>query len=283
MIDQHSVNSSSYLTIVGLLNYNWDKNIMRPTFPRLLRLSQRYKLIDHCPVPLITTPKTLCECSFPEPIDHSKPLLGTKALSWKHVLVHSETNAKEWSRKVELMPTELISHVVAKKKLLDPSHPVMMSAVELDRDYQGKIVVFPDRQIYDVHESQMDEFVKQVCRPDHGDISLPHEPFKGKLILICGHMQRDGRCGAIAPILQEEFTENLRQRGLLYSKENETGVKVGIVSHIGGHVYAGNVIYFDEEGLTVWYGRCEAKHVDGIVKETIMDKNVIRELFRGRY
>ena len=75
---------------------------------------------------------------------------------------------------------------------------------------------------------------------------------------------------------------------------------MGLVSHIGGHKWAGNVIVYippaikdaagvDSDGKSssplagrgVWYGRVEPKHVEGIVKETLVGGRVIRELCRG--
>ena len=79
--------------------------------------------------------------------------------------------------------------------------------------------------------------------------------------------------------------------------QSGSGVAVGLVSHVGGHKWAGNVIIYvpprrEEEagsskrlsplaGRGVWYGRVEPKHVEGIVKETLIKGNVIKELCRG--
>jgi (2Fe-2S) ferredoxin len=65
------------------------------------------------------------------------------------------------------------------------------------------------------------------------------------------------------------------------------------VSHIGGHKWAGNVIIYLPPGYTngsedsvlagrgIWYGRVEPRHVEGIIKETILGDKVIKDLFRG--
>lgn len=77
-------------------------------------------------------------------------------------------------------------------------------------------------------------------------------------------------------------------------------VNVGMISHIGGHKWAGNVILYLPRkwmiatssgnksrvqsllaGSRIWYGRVEPKHVEGIVEETILNGRVIQELFRG--
>lgn len=124
------------------------------------------------------------------------------------------------------------------------------------------------------------------------------------LVLICGHGGRDERCGKLGPILGDEFEEKLQRQNvaLLHdapvpeAAEINTEVegyvptaRVGMISHIGGHKWAGNVIIYIPPsfsanplaGKGIWYGRVEPQHVEGIVGKTIMDGKVIKELFRG--
>ena len=139
-------------------------------------------------------------------------------------------------------------------------------------------------------------------------------------VLICSHASRDVRCGVLGPLLETEFRRTLGREGFLVGerpgvsgegggggkkggkgkgKGKGKGVSVGLVSHVGGHKWAGNVIvYFppiltrevldgiedgQEElaGRGVWYGRVEPRHVEGIVNETIVGGRVIEELCRG--
>ncbi|KAL9577430.1 MAG: hypothetical protein Q9212_006368 [Teloschistes hypoglaucus] len=112
-------------------------------------------------------------------------------------------------------------------------------------------------------------------------------------VLICSHNTRDRRCGVIGPLLNESFNK--------YA--NPKTVDVGMVSHVGGHAFAGNVIIYippghkispsqtgdkdhDTElsplaGSGVWYGRVEPKHVQGILEETVHKGKIIAELWRG--
>ncbi|KAK3499347.1 Sucrase/ferredoxin-like-domain-containing protein [Neurospora hispaniola] len=137
------------------------------------------------------------------------------------------------------------------------------------------------------------------------------------IVLICGHGGRDQRCGVYGPLLRSEFETRLAEQGQqqqqqgpgievlkgaaekavdLEKKKGVWGARVGLISHIGGHKFAGNVIVYIPPGLKsyddsdvphplaghgIWYGRVEPKHVEGIVKETIKKGNVIKELFRG--
>lgn len=134
---------------------------------------------------------------------------------------------------------------------------------------------------------------------------------KDVLVLICGHGGRDMRCGAMGPVLRDEFEEKLERQGFNVASEavqigsldgnleiegssNDKVARVGLISHIGGHKFAGNVIIYIPPGHTtkegekhplagygIWYGRVEPKHVEGIVGETVMGGRVVEDKFRG--
>ena len=82
------------------------------------------------------------------------------------------------------------------------------------------------------------------------------------IILICGHMSRDTRCGILGPILQIEFRKFIAQdiqrcrdrAGNVVTSIYEVGnhpmkhslkhAIVGLISHIGGHAFAGNMVIY---------------------------------------
>ncbi|KAI0413462.1 Sucraseferredoxin-like protein [Xylaria grammica] len=132
------------------------------------------------------------------------------------------------------------------------------------------------------------------------------------LVLICGHGGRDMRCGIMGPALLAEFETQLPQAGLevlhgpLINEsvsapplagtggEKPSAARVGLISHIGGHKFAGNIIIYlpptlkNEAGNPhplaghgIWYGRIEPKHVEGVIQETIVQGNVVADHFRG--
>ena len=82
-------------------------------------------------------------------------------------------------------------------------------------------------------------------------------------ILICGHGGRDMRCGIMGPVLLHEFERVLREKGFHVPEEEPSGfgqavtvdgpghANVGLISHIGGHKYAGNVIIYIPPELKV--------------------------------
>jgi (2Fe-2S) ferredoxin len=124
------------------------------------------------------------------------------------------------------------------------------------------------------------------------------------------------RCGIAGPILRNEFEKKLPQKGVQVlrgpidvSDPNNEGsldtaesnatskertARVGLISHIGGHKFAGNVIIYIPPGTKttdggnhalagcgIWYGRVEPRHVEGIVQATILEGKVIEDHFRG--
>ena len=134
------------------------------------------------------------------------------------------------------------------------------------------------------------------------------------MVLICGHRGRDARCGVMGPVIQEEFEKALPREGIEVvqgpvpiSQQNNgnTGLlegstspkptaRTGLISHIGGHKFAGNIIIYLPRkaksaageahplaGCGIWYGRVEPKHVESIVNRTILRGEVIEDLFRG--
>jgi hypothetical protein len=125
------------------------------------------------------------------------------------------------------------------------------------------------------------------------------------IVLICGHGGRDKRCGAMGPLLKVTFEDLLGKKGYdvrLDGTPLEPGegkmpkARVGLISHIGGHKFAGNVIIYMPSkgngeliaekrdsllGKEIWYGRVEPRHVEGLIEETIMKGRVVEELCRG--
>jgi (2Fe-2S) ferredoxin len=169
-------------------------------------------------------------------------------------------------------------------------------------------------------------------KPEYRELLWEVRDVTEVVVLICGHGGRDQRCGLYGPLLREAFEERLPEQGVEVLRgpvevevpkealevdgealevegeaaEGEvaeveggaTGMRyaarVGLISHIGGHKFAGNVIVYLPPGLKtedgeahplaghgIWYGRVEPKHVEGIVGETILKGRVIEELFRG--
>ena len=115
-------------------------------------------------------------------------------------------------------------------------------------------------------------------------------PVVQPIVLICGHGTRDHRCGSLGPVLMQEFNYNLED-----ADNGFPHFKIALVSHVGGHALAGNVIIYIPQkpiergfesdhplgGMGIWYGRVESPHVKGILQKTLLEGKVVRDLFRG--
>jgi len=154
-------------------------------------------------------------------------------------------------------------------------------------------------------------------KPDQQSLLYGVRDVQDVLVLICGHGGRDQRCGIFGPVLRREFETKLSEKAGIevltepvevseekpaaagegaepWSPPSPQTARVGLISHIGGHKFAGNVIIYlpphlktargeahPLAGHGIWYGRVEPRHVEGIVAETVLKGNVITELFRG--
>ena len=105
----------------------------------------------------------------------------------------------------------------------------------------------------------------------------------------------------MAPVLEKEFQRVLQSKGFASAGSDNSVIDhpdhahIGLISHVGGHKYAGNVIVYIPPGMKeagssvvhplagkgIWYGRIEPKHVQGVVEETILGGKVITDHFRG--
>lgn len=274
------------------------------------------KIIERCPKPKYDTGCTFCEIpQFPEDkqIDFLKPLHRTASQSWKHVLVllHGVADFESMPLKINLIPGSLANEFeIHKRNRLSPKHPVLLSNIILNNPkneklrHQGqthKVLVYPEAKIVEFEKEHLSHFIEHYLLPEEGSAATTYNPFSksssdielksikrpelfiellmvGDLVLVCGHTQRDIRCGKLAPLLTNEFAKVLKHENL------ENKVDLGLISHIGGHAYAGNVIYFPKDVKAcpvTWYGRVLPQNVQGIVEETIKNKRIISELFRG--
>jgi len=145
-----------------------------------------------------------------------------------------------------------------------------------------------------------------VLSPEQRTVLLRDESLQEKIngirdvdeivVQICGHGGRDERCGILGPLLRSEFEEKLHAQGYSILDDADSredpdaqAARVGLISHIGGHKFAGNVIIYIPPsmgghalaGKGIWYGRVGPEHVEGLVKETIIEGRVVKDMFRG--
>lgn len=281
-------------------------------------VSLKNEVIEKCPPPTFDTGCTFCGLPrFPsdKQIDFDRDLAGTRAASWKHLLILSSgLTHSQWPSRIELSPGALSSELThLKLSMGSPNHPVAISNIDMSglphfAELAGSkdmhtVLLYPDAKLIRFEKKRIKDFFKTYLRPQDEPIKLPYNPFRAmapeevkpvesigenvpnfheedftrELLLICGHTKRDIRCGELAPILKEEFDK------VLSTRKVNRDIDVGYISHIGGHAYAGNVLYFGSPNFdsTIWYGRVFPDRVQGIVEETVIKGNIIKELDRS--
>jgi hypothetical protein len=246
---------------------------------------------DPCGADVLSYPASLAS-----KITIDEPLYGTVSSHKWHILVSSGQSFTKWPSHLEKVEDSFIAHISTVLDDLKPRLPAKcrLSAIPrgpangADPEEEVDIFIFPERVVYrGVRREQVkDLFTQHMLTPSSDDAStdpaspdtsLPTpEPITATWVLICGHKLRDNRCGIVAPILQQQFEEVVSCRDL-------KDVEVDIVSHIGGHKFAGNIVIMTTNSLgTVWYGRVKPEHVDNIVSSTIIKGEVLKPLLRGK-
>ncbi|KAI8370657.1 Sucrase/ferredoxin-like-domain-containing protein [Radiomyces spectabilis] len=250
---------------------------------------------DSCPAP--------CEDhkQYPSYLDFDKdsPLLGSMLPYGRHIMI--STGQSDWAERIEEDTGTLAANLQAILKerptdwrtfVTNTSALAPHSTVTDGHD----ITILPDNIIVaNVTPDKAEQFYQQFVNvplpaetyninqvkeeaEKKGDFAVYKNPYDS-MILICSHRKRDKRCGVTAPILAREFDNVLREKDII---EGEGGAAVLMVSHIGGHKFAGNIIVYTDQGKRgVWYGRVNSCHCQAIVEKTILEGKVLKELYRG--
>ncbi|EMG47458.1 AIM32 Altered inheritance of mitochondria protein 32 [Candida maltosa Xu316] len=275
-----------------------------------------WKLQESCGVPQYDTGCTYCQADIPSdlPIDYETSLTRTSAVPTKHVMILSQTPVNKLPSKIELIPGSIPNEIIKYKKLYQTNtQRVLISNIFLNNQKSvldnygvsgGKqlVMLYPDMKIIKFQMNHLDQFVQKylfskqepVYNPfapaatddskDSDDIIVEDENFEEfsidkDMILTCGHKARDLRCGIISPLLLNEIDSVLKKKNM------EDDVYVGEISHIGGHAYAGNLLYYPKDCESdrdfIWYGRVFPDKIQGIIDDTVIDKSIIKNLFRG--
>lgn len=195
-----------------------------------------------------------CNCGVPEELAKSlmnppEDISNTAPALERLILVPFTQNPNEWPSKIpQLIP-------------LASKYRGTMTSVLASYSGEGvvsdKIVVYPQGASFESLEKL--------------EANMPLDANAGTTLLICSHMQRDERCGVLGPLLAQSFKEEIARQGL--------DIKVRLVSHVGGHKYAGNVLVCGQ-GRIVWYGMVQPKWVADIVR-SIAEQTTVSELLRG--
>ncbi|CUS21382.1 LAQU0S03e01288g1_1 [Lachancea quebecensis] len=230
-----------------------------------------------------------------------------------------------WQAKLEMNPEWPYSAIAEVKNHLKETkrgEGILINAISVMRgkllnspssEKKAQFLALPDMKVYEVSQSELKDFAYfvgegMVQQPrgramafadylkgadaiskelEHREVLNTRKPgmkdfttksYQNNLILVCGHHQRDERCGLIAPKLIKELEAKVEQ-----------SVDLAIVSHIGGHKFAGNVIFykflgFEDSGKatvdSLWFGKILPSAVP-ILLEHLKKNEIVTSWFRG--
>ena len=274
-------------------------------------------MVERCPEPT-------CQCQ-PMPsnldIDYKRDLFATVAPHGEHVLIN--TGTFDWPSRIEddeRFQSKQIKDSIRRAAESDSLRlsraanflPTLLSNSSLHQfsnlEKQSHSLSLLGAGLHVALPSRWKDL---LFHPDgSGQLSLDHlssVKIAEVIVLICGHGARDSRCGIMGPLLEQEFKAQFSTTGIeplndpvnldTANRENVEDVhrssmkaRVGMISHVGGHAFAGNVIIYIPQtkqftshplaGSRVWYGRVQPSHVEGIIQKTIRNGVIIKELLR---
>lgn len=111
------------------------------------------------------------------------------------------------------------------------------------------------------------------------EMVVPKAPFELRetswknFILTCAHVNRDMRCGYCGSKLHDLIIEEIEKRGL------KDSIYAGRVTHVGGHVYAGNVLVYPSG---IWYGYMRPADVPRLFDEHLNNDKLLVDKIRGK-
>ncbi|KAI7872316.1 Sucrase/ferredoxin-like-domain-containing protein [Spinellus fusiger] len=215
--------------------------------------------------------------------DLESSLLGTMKPYSRHVLI--STGQSDWPSSIEDDVDTLAAHLSRVSNASPPSSRVIITNTSMLASHSTlpnahDVILLPDNIIVSnvTFKDAAAFYSLFLDTPLPTDMVVHKNPYES-MILICSHKKRDKRCGITAPILQREFDDILREKDIC---EGEGGTAIFMVSHIGGHKFAGNVICVTHNGTRgIWYGRVNTCHCKAIIEETLLKGKVLKDLYRG--
>ncbi|KAI9012601.1 Sucrase/ferredoxin-like-domain-containing protein [Phycomyces nitens] len=230
-------------------------------------------------------------------IDHSRPLRNTVPSYAIHLILM--TGKSTWPAHIEDegMAQALINAINLRKKQKQkpdtprtdtfrpadatnnqPSERILITNCSLASVHSTQrnsmdILLMPDNVlIANVTPRRANELLDYVLGKPHVFETFPWA--LDSLVLVCGHGAKDKRCGTIGPMLKQSLEEALDVQGIR--------TQVALVSHLGGHAFAGNlVIYLHQGQRAIWYGRVTPCLCPDIVQHSMAQDKVIDALVRG--
>ncbi|CBH15953.1 hypothetical protein, conserved [Trypanosoma brucei gambiense DAL972] len=106
--------------------------------------------------------------------------------------------------------------------------------------------------------------------------SVPCDRSNDAFVFVCSHHQRDGRCGYCGTVLLELLRNAIKEK-----KGDGACIYVYPCSHVGGHMYAGNVLVYTKRG-GICFGCIKPSDVDSLADLLVRGDGAIPDSLESR-
>eukprot|EP00996_Jenningsia_fusiforme_P002034 NODE_2880_length_1098_cov_21.104862_g2641_i0.p1 GENE.NODE_2880_length_1098_cov_21.104862_g2641_i0~~NODE_2880_length_1098_cov_21.104862_g2641_i0.p1 ORF type:complete len:281 (+),score=60.48 NODE_2880_length_1098_cov_21.104862_g2641_i0:85-927(+) len=211
-----------------------------------------------------------CACGFDRPLkDEREKLAGSKEPFTTHLLLSSPLPAHEWPDHAEESSPQLSAfakELKSRKKELPGVILTFYTTAGTEEntpdDGTSDLLWFPARKRISGITAENVKLVLDSIAAGSTSIlegKLPVSDLEGSYIFVCAHKQRDSRCGYCGAVLTQQLLAELALH------PPAAPVTVRKVSHVGGHVYAGNVLVYGMRHCD-WYGLVRKEDIPQLIE-----------------
>jgi len=185
------------------------------------------------------------------------------------------TGSQDWPEKIETGGgfLQMLAGAITQRKADIPAL-IKVTACDVPTPGPGyDILVFPDNVRYQgVQENDISLLVEEILVNQQVAATIPHQPLTRQYVVVCIHGRRDIRCGECGPPLIKALET------ILAAQQLADKMVVCGSSHVGGHMFAGNVLIYPSGD---WYGYVTPADVPRLVEHVAQGK-IVQDLWRGR-
>merc|ERR1719192_407942 len=170
-----------------------------------------------------------------EPRAKLEEVSGTVKLYKRHLFVAAEGLSTDWAKKLENEKNVKLWQKNLKDKGfkvtafdIKDTRCIKFPGIEIE---EGDLLLFPENKHFRIAEESRKEFVEALTGDGDKLQSFESTELPGRAVFVCGHNERDNRCGIFGTQAYEDCKAILPDNGALF-----------LCSHIGGHVYAPNIL-----------------------------------------
>eukprot|EP00301_Raphidiophrys_heterophryoidea_P024483 c7967_g1_i2.p1 GENE.c7967_g1_i2~~c7967_g1_i2.p1 ORF type:complete len:229 (+),score=42.89 c7967_g1_i2:451-1137(+) len=208
------------------------------------------------------------------------PLAGTvKAFRWHLFVGLGSSDPLQWPPRAE-ESSERWQQLSQALKDLGPevANQVAITGCAPDSNhiFPDDVLMFPGSRMFRGSQtiSNIVSQIQQTATQTFSTLPTPVPPQNSRTwAFVCCHGSRDSRCGTCGVRVLNRLANAVRERNLTDL------VSVHPCSHVGGHKYAANVLFYPSGD---WFGLVDEQNVDALVDSYLVKGQLLKDQWRGK-